>query len=86
MVETTKIHAFTVWDRNIGNNVIGPRLGTPEAIKRVRGKEIDGTRETWISQKSMAMGFTRAEFPSPPKIGSCFAPFNVPSIPTASIR
>lgn len=38
------VYAFVIWDRERGGNVRPPRLATLEAIERVRGVAVGGTR------------------------------------------
>jgi hypothetical protein len=42
-VAAVSVYGFVIWDRERGGNVRPPRLGTLEAIERVRGVAIDGT-------------------------------------------
>jgi len=38
------VYAFVIWDRERGGNVRPPRLATLEAIEKVRGVAVGGTR------------------------------------------
>jgi hypothetical protein len=42
-MEAATVHAFWVWDHNLGDNVRAPRMATLEAIKRVGGVPVEGT-------------------------------------------
>jgi hypothetical protein len=40
------VDVYAIWDRERGGNVRAPRLATLEAIKRVHGVAVDGTRRS----------------------------------------
>ena len=46
MMGAVNVYAFVIWDRERGGNVRPPRLGTLEAIERVCGVAVDGTRRS----------------------------------------
>lgn len=44
LMGVVSVYAFVIWDRERGGNVRPPRLATLEAIERVRGVAVGGTR------------------------------------------
>jgi hypothetical protein len=45
-VSAVDVYAFVIWNRERGGNVRTPRLATLDAIKRVNGVAVDGTRRS----------------------------------------